>query len=134
MTRLDIEGVEVAGIPLQADENFTLKVILDEDSDYTGELQFDFAGPGAEGYIIGRSDSASNYEPDIDLAPFNAQKRGISRRHAAIVRYKGVIHILDLGSMNGTFVNSRRLPPKVAQSLKIGDQLRFANLSIIISS
>jgi pSer/pThr/pTyr-binding forkhead associated (FHA) protein len=89
--------------------------------------------PGAEGYVIGRSDSHSSYVPDVDLAPFDALERGVSRRHAALVRYRGVVHVIDLSSVNGTFLNGERLLPDVPYALKAGDQLSLANLSLSIT-
>lgn len=86
--------------------------------------------PGVEGYIIGRSDDGSSYQPDIDLSPYHAQSLGLSRRHAAFVRYRGYVHIMDLGSMNGTFVNGERLQPFDAYALTSGDQINLANLYI----
>mgnify|MGYP001085235873 CR=1 FL=1 len=88
--------------------------------------------PGIEGHIIGRSDAGSSYVPDVDLAPFGAQQRGISRRHAAIVRRQGAIYVVDLGSMNGTFVNNKRLSPQSAHILADGDRLSLANLHMIV--
>lgn len=118
---------------MQAAGAITLSVIPDEQLEYIGNLDFRVEAPGAEGVIIGRSDVSSSYEPDIDLAPFNAQRRGISRRHAVLVRYRGAVHVIDLGSMNGTYINGKRLTPKVAFPLSPGDQLRLANLSLTIS-
>jgi hypothetical protein len=49
---------------------------------------------GTEGYILGRSDARSVYLPDIDLAPYRALDRGVSRRHCALVTYHGRLHVL----------------------------------------
>ena len=130
--RLTIRGSGTV-VTMQAVGLFTLRVIPDDQLEYAGNLDFHLDAPGVEGYIMGRSDSGSSYTPDIDLAPFNAQRRGISRRHAVLLRYQGSIHILDLGSMNGTFINDKQLHPQVIFPLTPGDQLRLANLSLIIS-
>jgi len=120
---------------LKATGALLLRVVLEDDKEATSEdsLEFHLDAPGVEGYIIGRSDAGSSYVPDVDLAPFEAQQRGISRRHAAIVRYRGGVHILDLGSMNGTFVNNERLSPQVVHALKDGDQLSLANLHMTVT-
>src|SRR5215213_3810885 len=45
--------------------------------------------PQNEGYVLGRSEDGSDYKPDIDFARFGARERGVSRRHAALVRFQG---------------------------------------------
>src|SRR5260370_35297171 len=47
----------------------------------------------------------------------------VSRRHASITRKSGSCELADLGSTNGTFVNSRRLSTPIA--LKPGDEIKF---------
>ena len=88
----------------------------------------------SEGYIIGRSDSKSSYIPDIDLAPFRALEHGVSRRHAALVRHQGQLHVLDLSSVNGTFLNGERLASEVPYALSSGDKLLLGNLNLLITS
>lgn len=107
--------------------------VLDDTADPQFSREFRLQAPGVEGYVLGRSDSGSQYLPDVDLAPFGAQEKGISRRHAVLVHHHGEVHIVDLGSMNGTFLNGRRLSPRTAYVLKDGDQFSLANLDLIIS-
>ncbi len=89
--------------------------------------------PGEEGYVIGRSDESSDYEPDIDLAKYNARALGVSRRHAALVRYHGIPHLIDLGSVNGTFLNGRRLVPEVPYPLESDCLVRLGTLQFMIA-
>ncbi len=86
--------------------------------------------PVAEGYILGRSDSNSQYIPDIDLAESDALNKGVSRRHAALIVFHGVIHVVDLNSVNGTFLNGERLPSNEPYVLSTDDQLRLGTLAI----
>lgn len=113
--------------PIEAKGQITIH-ILQQDTSEAEVLRIE--SPGVEGYVIGRSDDGSSYQPDIDLSPYNAQSLGLSRRHAAFVRYRGYVHIIDLGSMNGTFVNGERLMPFDAYALTSGDQVSLANLYI----
>ncbi len=83
-----------------------------------------------EGWVIGRSDNKSSYEPDVDLGRYNALSRGVSRRHAALVRYHGRLHIIDLSSANGTFVNGERLKPETPHKLQDGDKLLLGNFNL----
>jgi len=50
----------------------------------------------------------------------------VSRRHAEIRSDGTTLTVVDLGSMNGTFVNDRRLEPRQATPLRAGDRVRFA--------
>jgi hypothetical protein len=59
--------------------------------------------PGVEGQILGRSDTSSTFQPDVDLSASDARDKGVSRRHAVLVRYRGAIHVIDLGSVNVRF-------------------------------
>ncbi|MBZ0304210.1 MAG: FHA domain-containing protein [Anaerolineae bacterium] len=88
------------------------------------------AAPGVEGYVLGRTDAASSYMPDVNLADFRALEHGVSRRHAALVRYRGRVHIVDLSSVNGTFLNGERLQPDKPYPLRPGDILRLGTLNM----
>ena len=90
--------------------------------------------PATEGYVIGRSDEASNYIPDIDLASFDAREKGVSRRHAALVRFEGKTHVIDLNSVNGTYLDGKRLSPDVPHPLRTSSELRLGTLSLTIST
>ncbi len=86
-----------------------------------------------DGFVLGRSDSRSSFVPDIDLADFKALEKGVSRRHAVIVRYQEQPHILDLNSINGTFLNGKRLKPDNPYMLTSGDQLGLGDLLLTLS-
>lgn len=88
--------------------------------------------PGVEGYIVGRADEASDYMPDVDLSAFEARERGVSRRHAALVQFKGDLHVVDLGSINGTFINGKRLTPETPFPISPGDEMRLGTLDLIL--
>jgi pSer/pThr/pTyr-binding forkhead associated (FHA) protein len=88
---------------------------------------------GAGGLIIGRAEAEGEYAPDLDLAPFNGQGLGVSRRHAALVRYHERLHLVDLDSANGTFLGGQRLPPNVPVRLRDGDHVRLGSLTLVIS-
>jgi pSer/pThr/pTyr-binding forkhead associated (FHA) protein len=50
-----------------------------------------------------------------------------------LVRYRGALHVIDLSSVNGTFLNGKRLLPDVPYPVNSGDQLSLANLNLIIT-
>lgn len=83
--------------------------------------------------VLGRSDSRSSYIPDIDLAEMKALEKGVSRRHAAFVHMEEKLCILDLGSINGTFLNGTRLKADTPYQLSAGDQLGLGDLVVTLS-
>ena len=72
-------------------------------------------------YLVGRADFA-----DICLS-----NQHVSRRHALIVKNEGGVSIMDLGSMNGTFLNGLRFSGD--QPLMIGDVIKIGDFRIEMS-
>ena len=82
---------------------------------------------------IGRLDPASASFPDVDLTSDGGLEKGVSRRHAKITRRGCEIFIEDLGSINGTFLNRKKLTPYLPQVLKSGDELQLGKLILRVS-
>ncbi len=78
--------------------------------------------------VIGRFDPDSNHAPDVDLENFNAAEKGVSRRHAVIIRREGQLNLMDIGSDNGTFLNGQRLSAQQPRILRDGDDIRLGHL------
>jgi pSer/pThr/pTyr-binding forkhead associated (FHA) protein len=83
---------------------------------------------GTSRVVFGRLDVNAANKPDIDLTPYGAFEKGVSRIHAAFVRHESSVTILDLGSANGTSVNGKRLPPNQPRVLQDGDEIMFGEL------
>ncbi len=115
---------------IKTNQRLTLHQITQDD---THQVIISLSAPDIEGYIIGRSDQSSTYIPDIDLSPYEAKKRGVSRRHAVLLNYNNVVHVMDLDSMNGTFINGTRVIPNEPHALRYGDKLTVADFDMIIS-
>jgi pSer/pThr/pTyr-binding forkhead associated (FHA) protein len=79
---------------------------------------------------LGRLDPASDVFPEIDLTNDNGLEKGVSRRHARILKREGTVVVEDLGSINGTFINGKRLAPYLPEVLSHGDQLQLGKLLI----
>ena len=82
---------------------------------------------------IGRLDPASASFPDIDLTSDGGLEKGVSRRHAKITRRGREVFIEDLGSINGTFLNRKKLTPYLPQALNNGDELQLGRLILRVS-
>jgi len=78
--------------------------------------------------ILGRADATSPKKPAVDLGPFGAQEKGVSRVHAAIRRGEDTLTLVDLGSVNGTHLNGQRLIPNQPRVLRDGDEVRLGKL------
>lgn len=85
--------------------------------------------PSDIGLLIGRTQKTS--VADIDLGPYGALEAGVSRQHAQLYFKDGTWLIDDLKSMNGTYVNEKKIAPGQAVSLKNGDVIRCGKLSLI---
>jgi pSer/pThr/pTyr-binding forkhead associated (FHA) protein len=82
---------------------------------------------------IGRLDSASAWFPEVDLTSDGGLEKGVSRRHAKITRRGRKVFIEDLGSINGTFLNHKKLKPYLSRTLESGDELRLGTLVLRVS-
>lgn len=78
--------------------------------------------------VLGRIDSANLQQPDVDLTPYGALEKGVSRLHAAISRSEDTLTLVDLGSVNGTHLNGQRLIPDQPRVLRDGDEIRLGRL------
>jgi hypothetical protein len=79
---------------------------------------------------LGRLDPAASTFPEVDLTQYGGLEKGVSRRHARLKARKGAIVVEDLASINGTFVNGRRLIPYLAEVVRDGDQIQIGNVAI----
>lgn len=78
--------------------------------------------------ILGRLDASSKQKPDLDLTPFGALEKGVSRLHAMITRSEDTLTLIDMGSSNGTHLNGQRLVPDQPRVLRDGDEIRLGKL------
>jgi pSer/pThr/pTyr-binding forkhead associated (FHA) protein len=78
--------------------------------------------------MIGRRDEDSGNLPDIDLTPYGALDEGVSRVHARLQQSEDALTLIDLNSVNGTYLNGERLIPNQPRILHDGDEIRFGKL------
>ena len=87
----------------------------------------------SNGILLGRIDPSNDVFPEVDLTPDSGLEKGVSRRHAQILKHEGQVMIEDMGSLNGTFINGKRLAPYYPQELHNGDQLQLGKLLIDVA-
>lgn len=91
-----------------------------------------FVVPSDRKITLGRADVKMRYVPDIDLTPYGALDRGVSREHARIWVDDGNLFISDNNSTNGTYIGGERLPAEAPTRLNKGDELMLGRLAIQI--
>lgn len=78
---------------------------------------------------VGRSEPGFAHPITIDLARHD-RDGSVSRRHARLLVADGGASVEDADSVNGTWVNGRRLRSGVAQTLRPRDRLQFGDVSL----
>jgi len=87
-----------------------------------------------QGHIsLGRADSDSSWQPTVDLTPYGAVEKGVSRMHADLFFENDQVFVLELGSANGTRVNGNKVQIGQAQQLCNGDVLELGGLHIRVA-
>lgn len=118
---VDREAAVVSTPLSEAGRPVTLSVLF---VDLNRQLEF----PLSKELSIGRLDAASATFPDVDLTSYGGLEKGVSRRHAKIIRQDNEIFIEDLGSVNGTLLNGQSLTPYLQYPLNSGDEVQLGNL------
>lgn len=92
--------------------------------------------PDQEEFTIGRFVDGQVITPDVDLNPYEGFDKGVSRLHATIriSPDKTKIHVIDLGSANGSSINGYEIPSNSEVPLNHGDVLSLGkfNLRVIL--
>jgi len=80
---------------------------------------------------IGRADPVTGISPDVDLTTLDTQ-RSTSRSHARLYEAESVFYVMEeIGVMNGTYVNDRRVPTGSPVAIKDGDVLKFGLIPLV---
>ena len=83
--------------------------------------------------LLGRSDVKARLFVDVDLTSSDGQTYGISRRHTRVHFLNGHYLLEDLESLNGTYLNGRKLRPYLPEVLHNGDEIRLGSLALKVS-
>ncbi len=82
-------------------------------------------------FVVGRRVGTTS-ESLLDLAPFGGYSLGLSRRHVIIRRTGDGYEVLDLGSVNGTWLNEERLVPHKPYPLPSRSHLRLGRMRVFV--
>lgn len=80
--------------------------------------------------VLGRGTGTLD-QAQYDLTPYNAYTLGVSRRHALLSHAEQGYFVMDIGSANGTWTNSKRLTPHTPHLIKNHDQLWLGQLILL---
>ena len=81
---------------------------------------------------IGRVSEGQTNLPDIDLSAYKAYEKGVSRLHISIKKIGHNYSVTDLGSVNGTILNGKKMLSGQSFQLTNGDILSLGKLKIQI--
>lgn len=85
---------------------------------------------GRDEFTIGRISEGQSILPDVDLTQYEAYGKGVSRLHATIKLNAGQMTITDLGSSNGTRVNSVKIEPHKEHNIEHGDLITLGHFKL----
>lgn len=100
---------------------FYLELISSEMPGVPRRINLAFQG---NGITIGRT-SQSEEQPDV---AFPSDCKGIGRKHARIERQGNNYYLIDLNSVNHTFLNGQQLSPNQPYMLQIGCEVTFTKM------
>lgn len=83
--------------------------------------------------VLGRSNADTGDDPEVDLTIAGGMDKGVSRKHAVIVRRDGALHIMDFSSANGTYLNGQKLVAQQPRILRDGDDVRLGHLVVRVT-
>jgi pSer/pThr/pTyr-binding forkhead associated (FHA) protein len=69
---------------------------------------------------------------DLDLAPYGASQRGVSRQHAAFLSDARGVFIEDLLSTSGTRINGALIKPNVQYRLRPDDEISLGMMRLTV--
>lgn len=80
--------------------------------------------------VIGRQPREDDPPVTVDLECFDGHDLGVSRHHAMIKYIKDNLVLVDLDSINGTFVNGHRALPLKRYNVMDGDTITIGRLTL----
>jgi hypothetical protein len=84
--------------------------------------------------VVGRAHNEPDVAlPDVDLLPYGALEKGVSRNHLMLMREHDTVVVTDMGSANSTHLNGQRLMPYEPRILRDNDELRLGLLVVRVS-
>jgi len=80
--------------------------------------------------VIGRQPREDDPPVTVDLEIYDGHDLGVSRHHAMIKHVKDNLVLVDLDSINGTFINGLRAMPTKRYNIVDGDTITIGRLTL----
>ena len=80
--------------------------------------------------IVGRQSREDDPPVTIDLEHYDGHSLGVSRHHCMMKAFKGYLILVDLDSINSTFINGKRAQPLKRYALVDGDTITVGRLTL----
>jgi hypothetical protein len=87
--------------------------------------------PVALSFTINKSEYLIGSNKDM-VDGFIGFNKAVSRRHCKIINKNNLYYLQDVGSSNGTFLNSLRLQREVMTKINVGDKVTIANIDFLV--
>jgi pSer/pThr/pTyr-binding forkhead associated (FHA) protein len=83
--------------------------------------------------LVGRWDPDEKSYPEVDLEQFDSDSK-VSRKHCVIEKKGSFLELVDIGSLNGTFLDQgrRKIEPNEKIPLKNGDEFSIGKIVLRI--
>ena len=78
--------------------------------------------------FLGRSEDSTPECLHVNLTPYGAKEKGVSRLHVILYRTHVTLSLEDLNSTNRTYINGEMIPARQVQMLHDGDELMLGAL------
>lgn len=82
--------------------------------------------------VIGRQPRPDDPPVTLDLETYDGHELGVSRHHCMMKKINGNLILVDLDSINGTFLNGDRAIPLKRYNIKDGDTITIGRLTLEI--
>ena len=114
--------IDTTSLPGDGDLPETVYFVLPDGSEYA-------AHTGGE-IVIGRQPREDDPPVTVDLESFDGHGLGVSRHHCMMKSFRGYLILVDLDSINGTFINGKRAMPLKRYALSDGDTVTVGRLTL----
>jgi pSer/pThr/pTyr-binding forkhead associated (FHA) protein len=116
--------IETESLPGEGDLPETVYFVMPDGN----ELAVDTTGE----IVIGRQARKDDPPVTVDLESYDGHSLGVSRHHCMMKAFKGYLFLVDLDSINSTFINGKRATPLKRYPLADGDTITVGRISLEI--
>lgn len=88
---------------------------------------------GRQEYYLGREGGGEPHMLVVNLNPYGAREKGVSRLHAILRVDQHQLLLVDLGSTNGTRLNGALLQAQKPTRLENSDEIQLGKLSLKVN-